>query len=233
MSDSKAIMISSFDPATKGWYVGNYDAPLYAVNLPWENVMAAITVPIQTSVSSISSWEALTTTSPYWLNPFVLRTPLAQANTATTMAGSELRSGPATVATIPISESAKNRTDTVPAVEVIAEWDGYVEGIYADYFTASMQGLRGAGVVGEEEDAEIPISDVDPEDCDLLVPGGFFRLMIAYESPRVGPRKRYTTVQFRRLPAYTKREISAAEREADELLHGFRLEESSKSAGAR
>lgn len=122
------------------------------------------------------------------------------------------------------------RKETTPAVEVLAEWDGYVEEIHKDYFVARMHGLRGLGVAGKDEEAEIPISDVDPADRDLLVLGGFFRLMIAYESPRIGPKRRYTTVQFRRLPAYTQRELDAAEREAEELFDAFQLDEDIRSA---
>jgi hypothetical protein len=122
------------------------------------------------------------------------------------------------------------RHEVAPKIEVLAEWDGYVEDVHRDFFTARLRGLKGDGVAGKDEEAEVPKSDVDAADSDLIVPGAFFRLMITYESPKVGPRRRYTTVQFRRLPAFTQREIDAAEREADELLNGFRLDADRQSA---
>ena len=129
-----------------------------------------------------------------------------------------------------ISPSAANiasrKRDALNATvtEVIAEWDGYVEEISDNSFVARMKGLKGDGVAGKDEEAEIPISDVDARDLGLLVVGAFFRLTIAYESKKIGGKRRFTTVQFRRLPAYTKREIEAAEQETDEIINGFQLE---------
>jgi hypothetical protein len=230
----EAMFIHSFGTAAKGWLVGNYESVFPVASPWWGDAIAPITASFQTSAFPfLTVADFNSSTIANWMAPFAIKAPaVMQANNATIIVSSDVRNSQETVARIPISESAQNKLDAVPAVEVIAEWDGYVEEIYSDYFSASMRGLRGFGVVGQEEEAEIPISDVDPEDRDLLVEGGFFRLMIAYESPRVGPRKRYTTVQFRRLPAFTKRELDARDREADELVNGFQLEESSKSAGA-
>src|SRR6185436_5217375 len=44
-------------------------------------------------------------------------------------------------------------------VSVLAAWDGCVEHIGDFYFSAALRGLRGEGVQGQEEDAEIPLSD--------------------------------------------------------------------------
>jgi len=122
--------------------------------------------------------------------------------------------------------------ETAPAIEVTAEWDGYVEKISKDHFVARMRGLKGKGVEGSDEEAEIPMSLVDAADLDLVVPGGFFRLIVTDEKPKVGPKRSYTSVQFRRLPAYTKRDLDAAEREADEILNAFRLASGGQATGA-
>lgn len=128
-----------------------------------------------------------------------------------------------------IAMSPQRGAAETPLIEVIAEWDGYVEEIHADYFVARMRGLQGNGVEGKDEEAEIPISDVDVGDRDLLAFGGFFRLTIFYESRKVGPKRRYTTVQFRRLPAYSERDIQAAHRLASELSD-VQLEQSGEAA---
>jgi hypothetical protein len=229
VSDFSTMIISSYSPATKGWPISE---SLFPFVRSWENAASTIQA-FQSAVPSIPAYHLKFPAILSWTESFSLRPPeIPRANTATILAGSEMRASPETLETIQMSDYVQNNSRTAPRVEVVAEWDGYVEEIYDDYFSASMRGLRGAGVIGEEEEAEIPISDVDTEDRDLSVEGGFFRLMIAYESPRVGPKKRYTTVQFRRLPAYTKRELDARDREADELLDGLQLEESNQAAGA-
>ena len=134
---------------------------------------------------------------------------------------------------IPVSPRRAPAAEARLEIEEIAEWDGYVEEIHKDYFVARMRGLKGKGVTGKDEEAEIPISDIDIADRDLLVLGGFFRLTITYESPRVGPKRRYTTVQFRRLPAYSEREIEAARRLASELQSAIQLESGSEAARRR
>ena len=115
-------------------------------------------------------------------------------------------------------------------VEIIAEWDGYVEEVHKDYFVARMRGLRPENVRGKEEEAEIPIANVDAYDLDLMAEGGFFRLLIGRETPKVGPMKCFTSVQFRRLPAYSAKDIQAAEKEANEIVNGFRLADDGQAA---
>ena len=126
---------------------------------------------------------------------------------------------------------ARQQPVSIPqAPRVLAEWDGYVERIYDDYFEARMRGLQGVGVKGKSEEADIPKSDVDDSDQSLIVPGGLFRLTISYETPKPGVKRRYTSVQFRRLPAYSQRDLNMVEREADELFNGIQLAESQRSA---
>jgi hypothetical protein len=122
------------------------------------------------------------------------------------------------------------RLASAPAIDVVAEWDGYVDEIGKDYFVGRLRGLKGDGVIGKVEEAEIPISDVDDGDLELLALGAFFRLSIIYERPKVGPKRRYTSVQFRRLPAYSKRELDVTDREANELFDAIQLETGSRSA---
>lgn len=131
----------------------------------------------------------------------------------------------------PVTLSTANYQGQKASPEVLAEWDGYVEEIHRDYFTARMRGLQGKGVAGKNEEAEIPISDVDDEDRELLAIGAFFRLTITYELPKVGPKRRFTTLQFRRLPAFTKRELDEADKLADKLFNGLQLESRKGATG--
>jgi len=107
---------------------------------------------------------------------------------------------------------------------LLAEWGGCVTAIDDTFFVAELHGLVGNGVVDVVEMAEIPLSDVSPSDKDLLREGAFFRLCISYEKSPTGNLRRYTEVIFRRLPAYTQRELDEAGEEAREFMRGLRLE---------
>jgi len=107
---------------------------------------------------------------------------------------------------------------------LLAEWDGYVISIEDRYFIASLEGVSGEGVEGEEEDAEIPVSDVGGSDRDLLQPGAFFRLCVFYELQENERPRRYTQVIFRRLPAYRAEELEKAAVRGAELHRGLRVE---------
>lgn len=107
---------------------------------------------------------------------------------------------------------------------LLAEWHGQVTEILGDVFKAELRGTHGVGVVGKQEEALIPIDDVQPDDIDLFVDGAFFRLCISYEVSATGVRRRCTTVVFRRLPAYRREELEDARRVGQEIARGLRLE---------
>lgn len=111
-----------------------------------------------------------------------------------------------------------------PPVTVLAEWNGCVEHVGTHYFTAALRGLSGEGVQGQEEDAEIPLSDVGEADLELLAPGNFFRLSICLEVRADGQPRRYTQVVFRRLPAYRAHDLARADERALERHRGLRVE---------
>ncbi len=125
----------------------------------------------------------------------------------------------------------KISTLPVPANEIrrnpetrLAEWNGCVTEIDTHYFSASLKGIFGAGVRGEEEDAEIPISDVSEFDRELLAPGNFFRLCVLSEIREDGQPRRYTQVVFRHLPAYRPHELAKAAELGSEIHRLLRVE---------
>lgn len=109
-------------------------------------------------------------------------------------------------------------------VTLLAEWNGCVESMQEHQFTASLKGVFGEGVSGEEEDAEIPISDVGESDKELLRLGNYFRLCVFYEIRDNGQPRRYTQVVFRRLPAYRAADLARAEERAEEMHRVLRVE---------
>lgn len=114
---------------------------------------------------------------------------------------------------------------TAPA-ELLAEWNGCVTSIQnvGHYFSATLRGVKGEGVKGEEDDAIIPISDVSEWDKDLLQPGNYFRLCVMHEISPSGQPRRYSLVVFRRLPAYRKQDLDEALERGCNLARGLRVE---------
>lgn len=122
--------------------------------------------------------------------------------------------------TLPIRVDVTQRS----TVTVLAEWNGCVLATNGQYFTAELKGVFGEGVRGEEEDAEIPVSDVAESDSELLYPGNFFRLCVFYEIREDGQPRRYTQVVFRRLPAYRAPDLAKAAERALEIHRALRVE---------
>lgn len=119
---------------------------------------------------------------------------------------------------LPIAMRQRN-----PAV-LLAEWNGCVSSVEDYYFTAELTGIVGDGITGEQEDAEIPLSDVAPSDSELLRPGNFFRLCVFYETQEDGRPRRYTQLVFRRLPAYRAHDLAQAMERARERHNALRVE---------
>lgn len=110
--------------------------------------------------------------------------------------------------------------------ELLAEWSGCVTDIQesSHFFSATLKGIEGDGVKGEEDDAIIPISDVSEGDKDLLQPGNFFRLCVMHEVTPSGQPRRYSLVIFRRMPAYRKQDLDASMERGRKLARGLRVE---------
>jgi hypothetical protein len=99
-----------------------------------------------------------------------------------------------------------------------------VRKIEASHFVAEIEGVKGEGVLGEIEDAEIPIADVSESDKQLLREGNFFRLCVLHEVDDTGQPSRHTRVIFRRLPAYRERDLAAARERAASIHSKLRVE---------
>lgn len=67
-------------------------------------------------------------------------------------------------------------------------------------------------------EATIPLSEVSEDDLELVEEGAIFYWNIGYEVTRFGQRKRNSTIRFRRLPAWTPRELEQAKKSARGLL---------------
>lgn len=180
-------------------------------NSEWDSPSARDTVASPVAAIPMNYPEAKTRVGGAWA-PIP---NLESEETATAV--SVFRSLASTVPTVRIS------TGRIPA-RLRAEWSGYVVGLDSLYFSAALKGVFGEGIQGEEEDAEIPISDVSQSDKELLQVGNFFRLCVFYEIQENGQPRRYTQVVFRRLPAYRAVDLALAAERAAEPHRALRVE---------
>jgi hypothetical protein len=74
---------------------------------------------------------------------------------------------------------------------------------------------------GVDEEAEFPIDEISEEDKALITPGAIFYWDIGYHTSYSGQRTRKSLIRFRRLPAWTQKEIEAAQREAERIGKAF------------
>lgn len=98
------------------------------------------------------------------------------------------------------------------------EWEGYVSHFDDKYFYAQLSDLTTPGI---EEEAQFELDEISPIHRDLLKEGAIFRWSIGYERMMGGTRKRVSSIVFRRLPAWTKREIENSRKEAESLISGI------------
>lgn len=115
--------------------------------------------------------------------------------------------------------TAPQSEDTVGqlSLEPLQEWEGYVTEIGESTFAARLVDVT-AGARTEEEVADFLISDLSDDDLLLLKEGAVFRWVIGYQRRRSGQKLRASQVVFRRLPAWTNRDIKDAQARAEQLL---------------
>ncbi len=99
----------------------------------------------------------------------------------------------------------------------LQEWEGFVLRIGQDAFLARLRDVTFDGD-HEDEEVELPLSDVSDSDRDLLREGALFRWVIGYQKSRAGTTRRLSQVVFRRLPAWTRADFAVAKAKTKELV---------------
>ncbi|MBI2412109.1 MAG: hypothetical protein HYV24_02740 [Deltaproteobacteria bacterium] len=100
----------------------------------------------------------------------------------------------------------------ITPIALLQEWEGYVECINENEFTASLVDITKKKNIAEEE-ADFPIEDLNQDDKRLLKPGAVFRWLIGYRSIG-GTKERFSKIVFRRMPQWTARDFEAARTKA-------------------
>ena len=99
----------------------------------------------------------------------------------------------------------------------IQKWEGYVLDVGTEVFRARLVRIVGEG---PDQEAEIYIEEVDPDDRELLKPGAVFYWTLGYLD-RPSGRRREAILRFRRLLHWTKAEKDATRQEAKNLENLF------------
>ena len=107
--------------------------------------------------------------------------------------------------------SAESKHDSF---EVLQKWEGVVTKLEGDSFIAHLKDLS---FDSEDEEAEFPTEEISDGDRELLAPGAVFYWCIGYWKTVFGQRIRASEIRFRRLPAWSSRELSKAHKDAEEL----------------
>ncbi len=105
----------------------------------------------------------------------------------------------------------------------IQEWDGYVLEVNSRSFRARLVDITNSESKGEEE-AEIPLSELDEDSQNLLQEGRLFRWSIGYQKSPSGQKIRVSRIIVRRLPAWQSEDLKAAYSEAAEISQALKWE---------
>lgn len=88
--------------------------------------------------------------------------------------------------------------------KAIQKWEGKVVSLSTDTFRAILSPLVGERI---EQEAEIYVQDVTPDERSLIEPGAIFYWSIGYLE-RPSGRVRESVIRFRRLPTWTNFEVT-------------------------
>jgi hypothetical protein len=125
--------------------------------------------------------------------------------------------------TVPVTVSAprllptksERASEPTAILQPIQSWEGVVLQVADDTFSVRVVDLRGDRA---EEEMELEKQELSNFDLELLEPGAIFYWTVGYrlKLPR-GARERVSQIRFRRLPAWSRSELSAAEERAERL----------------
>jgi hypothetical protein len=113
--------------------------------------------------------------------------------------------------------------------EVMMDWEGVVEEVNADGFVARLLDRRSSSKL-DTEAADIPFSEVNPDDVPLVRPGAIFYLTVYRVIASSGQQQRSTRLFFRRLPAWTPALLASARNRADRWKKRFGVAENNFSS---
>ncbi|MXW42843.1 MAG: hypothetical protein F4138_00550 [Acidimicrobiia bacterium] len=109
-------------------------------------------------------------------------------------------------------------TEAQPLFTALQKWQGTVSQVTDSTFSAVLLDLLEPSV---EEVAEFDLEEVSRGDLDLIAPGAVFYWSIGYRTEPSGERSRSSVLVFRRLPAWSEKDLQRATDNAKELRNNF------------
>jgi hypothetical protein len=104
---------------------------------------------------------------------------------------------------------------TTDEQELLKEWQGVVEWIGETYIRARLTDLNDP--TAPEELVEIETVNIAPDDRALVERGAVFYWDIGRRKDRYGSLQNFSEIRFRRLPAWTERDLTEARARASNL----------------
>lgn len=119
------------------------------------------------------------------------------------------------VAPYPQRPRLRTRGSLIP----LQEWEGVVEWVQSEEFGAILVDVGDSSVL---EQTVFSRDEVSPDEDELIKPGAVFRWVCARRISETGQRWNEWFLSFRRLPAWTDRELAQADERAVELDRKFK-----------
>lgn len=96
--------------------------------------------------------------------------------------------------------------------KLLQQWEGQVQRVAGSSFVAIITDKTNQE--NDEEEVEIDLAEVAPDDFALVRPGSLFYWAVGYEDGQGIPRQRVSRIRFQRLPGLTTRDIARAKQNA-------------------
>jgi hypothetical protein len=158
-------------------------------------------------------------TSGKWhrdINPHQLLLRLPATETALAYQGADLPSTDFTLHTTPTKPVVRLPVKPVQQrFRLLQKWEGEVVRVESDSFVAILRDKTNPNAFAEE--VTIDLEEISDSDRELVEPGAIFYWSIGYEVKTDGQRTRASSIRFRRVPYWTSRDLTHAEKKASEV----------------
>lgn len=109
---------------------------------------------------------------------------------------------------------------SVAQIVTLQTWEGFVTDVRGEEFHARLSDLT-ERADDDEEVVALSLSEVDEDDRELVRPGGVFRWIIGYHQRPFERRESFSSIVFRRLPAWTAEDLRAAQAQGEIIADAF------------
>lgn len=98
--------------------------------------------------------------------------------------------------------------------DALQKWEGHVVSVGESEFTATLVDMTQRDI---EEEAVLDLTELSEDDLPLVEPGAVFYWSVGYRVEQSGERSRSSVIWFRRLPAWTQKDMERVQARAQAL----------------